>query len=199
MGLRERKAERTRAALHTAVIELAEQYGYEAVTVEQIATHAEVGTSTLYRYFPSKDAILLAPIADSVGSLAARLDSRPPDESLETALEATVQDELRAQQAVRDQVARLRAQLDTAPGPRARLWDLLAQQRGLLEAAIARRAGVPERELWVCLTAHQATTIIHIALDRERTAGDTTPYDELAEQLIDLLAAQSAGSTATRR
>jgi len=199
MGLRERKAERTRAALHSAVIELAEQYGYEAVTIEQIAAQAEVGTSTLYRYFPNKDAILLAPIADSVGSLAERLDSRPPDEPLDTALEAAVRDELHAQQAVREQVARLRAQLDVAPGPRARLWDLLAQQRSLLESAIARRAGVPEQELWVCLTAHQAMTIIHIALDRERTTGDATPYDELADQLIALLAEQSAGPPVTRR
>jgi len=51
----------------------------EATTMEQIAEKAEVGTSTVYRYFHSKDEILLVPYA-TLTSLSAAL-RQPPSTS----------------------------------------------------------------------------------------------------------------------
>lgn len=45
------------------MLTLAERDGYDAATLEQVADRAEVGVSTIYRYFANKDAILLDPIA----------------------------------------------------------------------------------------------------------------------------------------
>jgi len=61
MRLREKKAQKVREAIYDAMITLVEHGGYEAATLEQVAERAEVGISTLYRYYANKDAILLDP------------------------------------------------------------------------------------------------------------------------------------------
>ncbi|TQF66291.1 TetR family transcriptional regulator [Rhodococcus spelaei] len=60
LGLRERKKLRTRAAIRTEAMRLFETQGYEATTIEQIAEAAEVSPSTFFRYFPSKERVVMA-------------------------------------------------------------------------------------------------------------------------------------------
>jgi AcrR family transcriptional regulator len=67
--VRERKAQRTRADLIDAAVELCLSVGYERTTVEMIAGEADVSTRTFSRYFASKDAVFLAvmdPVADDL-------------------------------------------------------------------------------------------------------------------------------------
>ncbi len=59
LGLRERKKIKTRRAIRREAVRLIETQGYGNTTVEQIADAAEVSTSTFFRYFPSKESVLL--------------------------------------------------------------------------------------------------------------------------------------------
>lgn len=59
-GLRDRKRAKTRHAIRAAAIDLVEANGYDKTTVEQIAEGAEISPATLFRYFASKDAVLIA-------------------------------------------------------------------------------------------------------------------------------------------
>jgi AcrR family transcriptional regulator len=59
IGLRERKKIKTRRAIRREAFRLIETQGYGNTTVEQIADAAEVSTSTFFRYFPSKESVLL--------------------------------------------------------------------------------------------------------------------------------------------
>lgn len=57
-GLRERKRARTRATIRRHALQLFARQGYHATTFEQIAAAAEVAPSTVYRYFPTKEALV---------------------------------------------------------------------------------------------------------------------------------------------
>lgn len=64
MGLREVKRERTRRLIADKAFELFTDHGFGRTTVEQIAAAAEVGPSTLYRYFPTKETLVLEFVED---------------------------------------------------------------------------------------------------------------------------------------
>ena len=66
LGLRERKKIKTREAIRREAFRLIEEKGYANTTVEQIAEAAEVSPSTFFRYYPSKESVLLADDLDPV-------------------------------------------------------------------------------------------------------------------------------------
>ena len=59
VGLRERKKAKTRAAIQHEALRLFRARGYDTTTIEQIAEAAEVSPSTFFRYFPTKEAVVL--------------------------------------------------------------------------------------------------------------------------------------------
>jgi AcrR family transcriptional regulator len=74
---RERKRlERWDRVVDTA-IRLAATGGYEAVQMRDVATEAEVAIGTLYRYFGSKDELLLAGLAQWATDVCDRIGSAP--------------------------------------------------------------------------------------------------------------------------
>jgi len=58
-NLRERKNERTRAAIARAALELASEIGFDRTTVAQIAERADVSPRTVHAWYPAKEDIVL--------------------------------------------------------------------------------------------------------------------------------------------
>ena len=79
VGLRERKKDLTRASIQREALRLIAERGYEATTCELIAAAAEVSTATLFRYFATKEDIVLQDRYDPV--IAAAVVARPAEES----------------------------------------------------------------------------------------------------------------------
>jgi AcrR family transcriptional regulator len=91
-GLRERKKARTKAAIQQHAVRLFREHGYDATTVEQIADAAEVAPSTVFRYFPTKEDLVVTDDYDPIIFEAFR--AQPPELSIvqawRAALRATV-------------------------------------------------------------------------------------------------------------
>ncbi|HZC61148.1 MAG TPA: TetR family transcriptional regulator [Streptosporangiaceae bacterium] len=89
-GLRERKKAKTRASIREHALRLFREQGYAATRVEQIAEAAEVSPATFYRYFPTKEDVVLQDDLD-VLTLDA-LEAQPPGLSPLAAVRAAVAD-----------------------------------------------------------------------------------------------------------
>ena len=82
-GLRERKKAKTKTAIQRHAVRLFTEQGFAATTVEQIAEAAEVSPSTVFRYFPTKEELVIFDPYDPV--IFAEFRRQPPELSLITA------------------------------------------------------------------------------------------------------------------
>jgi AcrR family transcriptional regulator len=165
MGLRELKAARTRQRMTDVALELFLRNGFDETTMEQIAERAEVGTTTLYRYFPTKDQLLLDPLVEAI-DLAPHLRGRPVDEPLAESLAAAMLSAAAAFDGAGTRIAEIRRLVDTAPVARARLWDRVRTLREGLEAVVADRMDRSPDELSVRATAGLVLDLFHL-VDRD--------------------------------
>jgi AcrR family transcriptional regulator len=139
-GLRERKKARTRAAIREHAFRLFREQGYDATTVEQIAEAAEVSPSTFFRYFPTKEDVVLLDDMDLLWLEAVR--AQPPDLSPVAALRAGMRDAFASIPAAELEQVREGMRLAlTVPAVRARSLDELARTIGIIGAGLAERSG----------------------------------------------------------
>jgi AcrR family transcriptional regulator len=86
VGRRERKKARTRKALADAALRLFLERGYDQVGVKEVADAADVSVSTLFTYFPSKEALVFDIDEDVEAALVAAVRDRDPGRSIPRAL-----------------------------------------------------------------------------------------------------------------
>jgi AcrR family transcriptional regulator len=59
MTKKDRRTQRTRGSLQTALMELINERGYDAITVQDIVDRADVGRTTFYLHYSSKDELFM--------------------------------------------------------------------------------------------------------------------------------------------
>lgn len=79
-GLRERKKEQTRHELRQSATRLFAVHGFAGTTIADIAAGANVSERTFFRYFDSKEALLLPDGVELFARLEAELAARPAEE-----------------------------------------------------------------------------------------------------------------------
>jgi len=171
-GLRERKKARTRAAIREHALRLFREQGYSATTVDQIAAAADISPSTFFRYFPSKEDVVLQDDLDvlALGAFEAQPSGLSPVAAFRaaaaTAFAALSEDDL----------ARLQetsALTFSVPEVRARAMDELSRTIGVIAAAAARRSGHDPDDFAVRNLAGAIVGVIMAA---------TMPWSDWAEQ-----------------
>ncbi|MFJ8010368.1 TetR/AcrR family transcriptional regulator [Streptomyces fagopyri] len=85
-GLRERKKQRTHAAISDAAIALFLEHGFNQVSVAQVAEAAEVSKRTVFAYFPAKEDLVVHRLADHETEIARVVRARPSGTDPLTAL-----------------------------------------------------------------------------------------------------------------
>jgi len=139
-GLRERKKARTRATIQSCALRLFREQGYDATTIEQIIDAADVSETTFFRYFPTKEDVVLDDSYDPmlIEAFQAQPPEAPPVQALRAAFAATFAGMTARQQAEQNERITL---IFSVPRLRAAMLDQISQAMQLLARAIAERAG----------------------------------------------------------
>ena len=139
-GLRERKKARTRAAIREHALRLFREQGYDATTVEQIAEAAEVSPSTFFRYFPTKEDVVLQDDMDLLWMDVFR--AQPPDLGPIAAMRTAVRTAFEGMAA--SELDQLRETMDMTmaiPAVQARMMEEFARTTQRIAEAVAERSG----------------------------------------------------------
>ncbi len=153
-GRRERKKARTRQALADAALRLFLEHGYDDVGVRDVAEAADVSVTTLFKHFPSKEALVFDEEEDHEAALVAAVRDRAPGRPVLDAL--------------RDHVARTRLSLpegdpeaaafiglvNATPALQAYADRMWLRHETALAAAIAEATGAPEGDVGAAALAH---------------------------------------------
>ena len=82
MGLRERKKLAAWRCIRSTALRLISERGFDAVSVEDVATEAGVSRTTFFSYFPSKEAVVFDIDPQELQQWRARLDDDADDRPL---------------------------------------------------------------------------------------------------------------------
>ncbi|MGH2635886.1 MAG: TetR family transcriptional regulator [Actinomycetota bacterium] len=142
VGLRERKKLRTRAELTDAAFRLFTERGFDATTIEDIVEQVEVSPRTFFRYFDSKEDVVIGFFDDMGRELRSALAARPEQEAPFAAVREALGSLVDVYTAQSERVmAAKRLSFDT-PAIRARLLDKHARWENGVTEELATRLGV---------------------------------------------------------
>jgi AcrR family transcriptional regulator len=171
LGLRERKKIKTRQAIRRAALRLIEENGYAATTVEQIAEAAEVSPSTFFRYFPSKESVLLADDLDPL--ILEALEQQPPEltpvQAFRAAYEAVMANMPEEQREFENTRQRL---IFSIPELKAALYDEFIRTVTMVAEAVGRRTGRSPSDFEIRVLAGAATGAMMAAADGTPVTAD---------------------------
>lgn len=158
-SLRERKKARTRASIREHAVRLFREKGYQETTVEQIAAAAEVSPSTFFRYFPTKEDVILQDDMDA--RLLELLARQPADMPPLAAIRAAVREAVSSFDEA--EMAQFRATTElmmTVPEIRARAMDEFARTIEVIAEAIGQRVGRSPQDMAVRVFAGAVVGVI---------------------------------------
>lgn len=142
--LREQKRERTREALLAESTRLFLDKGFDEVSVAEIAAAAGISLRSFYRYFDSKESLVLSHLADASDQFASVLADRPAEEDLIEAIRCTIA-VVFERFATDDALNELRATLiQTRPSVARRNLELNAAMEATLVPVLAQRMGIAD-------------------------------------------------------
>lgn len=183
---RARKKAATKQSIQDHALRLFVKKGYDATTVEEIATAAGVSHMTFFRYFPRKEEVVEYDEYDPM--LEELVAARPPDEPPLTALHAAIR--IGLQQSLRtDRDALLVRTRLVLSNPTLRSRNVLAQDttRDLFARALARRAGRSAPDLAAMVQASAALGAVGVAMTAWAEGDDDTDPVALIDEAFDAL------------
>lgn len=188
-SLRERKKAKTRAALREHAMRLFEEQGYASTTVDQIAEAAEVSPSTFFRYFPTKEDVILVDDYDPtiIAAVRAQPPEVPPIEAIRRGMKevfAGLTPEIWETERRRQKL------LAQVPELRARAMHQLSEALEMVTAVLAERTGLPADDIRIRAMGGAVTGVVMAVLPPGRMTGEASiearDFERLQEGL-DLL------------
>ncbi|MBC6462044.1 TetR family transcriptional regulator [Actinomadura sp. HBU206391] len=170
-GRRERKKQRTREALIEAAFVLFQGKGFDATTVEEIADAVDVSSRTFFRYFASKEDVVLTFQEEQFAAVVEALGAQPTDDPVMTALRKACVGVLRACEDGAfgfdpERFVCIQELMESSPAVLGRSLEHGQKKQAELTRVIAERMGVdPSDDLRPHVAAGAATCAFRSAFD----------------------------------
>ena len=149
MSLREHKKEQAKVAIQQAALRLFAEQGYAYTTVEQIAAVANVSPSTFFRYFTTKEAVVLYDSLDPL--IMAAFESQPAEISVIRALRNAMKDVFKNLPSDKMALEQERNNiLRKVPEVRSKMLDEMVRNITMLAELIAARLHRSTHDIDVC-------------------------------------------------
>ncbi|GAB2864872.1 TetR/AcrR family transcriptional regulator [Actinoallomurus bryophytorum] len=178
-GRRERKKAATRKAIADAALRLFLERGYDDVGIREIADAADVSTATLFKHFPSKEALVFDMDTDREASLRDAVQKRPEKQSILAALRDYVL--ARADISQDAEMARFLELIRSTPALSEYAHRMWMRHEGALTEAITEASGAPPEDPVCGALAHFVLETTALA----RTSGDPRTAVESAFDLLE--------------
>jgi AcrR family transcriptional regulator len=195
-GLRERKKQATRQALHDAALRLTLERGLEHLTVEEISAAAGVSPRTFFNYFPGKEQAIIGDdlfgvepqqVTRIMASATTVLDGMQ-DIALTVAADAVTR---------REQVL-LRWQLmKRYPALITRMFARLEEFTTVVASAVAARLGTAPDDAYPQLMAAMTITGIRVAVQRWTAGQGEDPLERHVAEVFGLLTSELTAERST--
>ncbi|MFJ4027557.1 TetR family transcriptional regulator [Paenarthrobacter sp. NPDC089989] len=185
VGIRERTRELVKAELAAAILEVFIERGYAAVTVDDAARAAGISRATFFRYFGSKEDVVVASVESAKIDYLAAIETIAPGSHsggwhlLRAAIEPVVQTATHEPGQLR---ARLRL-IASEPALKARLRERRAANTEALTAALL---GHVEDELTARVLATAGLAAVDIAWE-QWTPSDGADFREIVDGIFQRL------------
>lgn len=178
----ERKRVRARVSIQRTAFHLFREQGFAATTVEQIAEQADVAPSTVFRYFPTKQDLLVFDPADSLlRPLSEAFEAMPPELTPLQALRRAVHQALSQ---LSPEVREMRYERDLLMLTVPELWSanfrLLGEGIDAIAALVGHRVGrSPDDPRLRAFARAAAGAGIGVLLDWARAPHDEDPIEAI--------------------
>ncbi|MFD8984777.1 TetR/AcrR family transcriptional regulator [Streptomyces sp. NPDC059564] len=164
-GRRERKKAATRRALADAALRLFLDRGYDEVGIREIADAADVSTTTLFKHFPVKEALVFDEDADQEARLLAAVTDRPAGQSVPAALREHALRHRAGAGGTDGQFAAFVRLVEATPALRAYGQRMWLRHATALARTIAADIGAPPDDALCAALAHFALEAPHVVRD----------------------------------
>lgn len=185
-GLRERKRLAAMRRIQQVALELFDEHGYRSVTIERIAEDAEVSQSSVYRYFGTKEQLVLwNEHSDRILEIiASQIEDHPPVEAVRRAADNIVSELFGGdQQAIR---RRMRYAMEE-PDVRAALAVRMQEITQLLAGMLARGSASHTDDLQHQVAASTIVGAVIGAVHHWYASGYASSFDELLKRALAIL------------
>lgn len=187
---RERKKLATRRALHVAAMELTEQLGLAAVTIDAITDRADVAPRTFFNYYSCKEDAVLGHDPEHLERSQAHLRERPAGEGPLTALGTVLVEDLVARDVAPDKLLRLVRLIKAEPQLRAAQAARWEEVERAMVAVVAERCGLDAGEdMYPTLVVGAAGAAVRASVMRWCDQGGRVPLGDLVGSAIEQLVA----------
>lgn len=174
--------QRQRTALRTEITDAAVRlfiaHGFERTTIDEIADAVGVSRRTVFRYFGSKEDLILGDLAHRGEAIAAALERRPVSEDAWTALLSAMGEARGIGADPATDLALARMMRDT-PSLRARHLEKRLRWQELLVPLLTARITAPHAALAAAAIVTTALGCLDVATDALLRSDEGTRFDDL--------------------